>query len=58
MKTIQRVFRWLFRSETKNQKPRVEENIASPAAEDPQKQQPTEFYQDDSPPGYKVRWHH
>lgn len=56
MKTIQRLVRWLFRSEIKNQKPRVEENTVGPTAEDPQK--PTSFTDDDSPPGYKVRWHH
>jgi hypothetical protein len=58
MKIIQRVFRWLFRGETKYQKPHAAEKADEKPADQPQKQPSTEFYQDDSPPGYKVRWHH
>ena len=58
MKTIQRLFRWLFRSETKNQKQSVEENTAGQPAKDPQKPAPAPFTDDDSPPGYKIRWYH
>jgi len=58
MKTMQRVFRWLFRSETKNQKPCVEEKAGDQPADDPKKQRPEPFTDDSSPPGFKIRWHH
>ena len=57
MNTIQRLFRWLFRSETKNQKPHIKENTAPSLIQAAPVPKPVPFTDDDSPPGFKIRWH-
>jgi len=60
MKTIQRFVHWLCASQT-NKKipdpPSPENTVQQPTQAAPEPR-PVSFADDDSPPGYKIRWHH
>ena len=59
MKTIQWSLRLLFRrrTKTKNPEPCVPENALASQNENARKPEQIPPPDDDSPPGYKIRWH-
>ena len=59
MKTIQRFVHWLYASHkhTKIPEPSAPEYTGPPLVQVPLAPKPEPFIDDESPPGFKIRWH-
>jgi hypothetical protein len=57
MKTITYFWHWLFHAKPKAPETPPKEIADKPAADEPALHQARPFADDDSPPGYKIRWH-
>jgi len=60
MNIIQRFVRLLSGGEMnpKTQEPPIQESVTKPPPDSSPKPECVLFANDDSPPGYKIRWHH
>jgi hypothetical protein len=60
MKTLSQFFQHLIREPTKKQpeRPQPDPPAALQPFRDPQKNENRSFANDNSPPGYKIRWRH